>query len=114
MPLRPLAIGIALVALALALWLLVAAVRRRRWTSLLQVVPALGLLALVALLVPYIFGLNAPHPFFNRPAAVPAGTIIYYSSGPNRSDNHLTLFAVDGQTGKTLWQHRMLGVDTAV
>jgi eukaryotic-like serine/threonine-protein kinase len=107
MPLRPLAIGIALVALALALWLLIAAVRRRRWTSLLQVVPALGLLALVALLVPYIFGLNAPHPFFNRPAAVPAGTVVYYQSGPNGTDARVTLFAVDGQTGKSLWQRPM-------
>jgi outer membrane protein assembly factor BamB len=107
MPLRPLAIGIALVALALALWLLIAAVRRRRWTSLLQVVPALGLLAVVVLLVPYIFGLNAPHPFFNRPAAVPAGTVVYYQSGPNGLDARVTLFAVDGQTGKTLWQRPM-------
>jgi outer membrane protein assembly factor BamB len=114
MPLHPLAIGIALVALALALWLLIAAVRRHRWTSLFQVVPALGLLALAAVLVPYIFGLNAPHPFFNRPAAVPAGTIVYYRYGPNRTDNHLTLFAVDGQTGKTLWQRTVPGFDTTV
>jgi outer membrane protein assembly factor BamB len=107
MPLRPLAIGIALVVLALALWLLIAAVRRHRWTSLFQVVPALGLLAVVALLVPYIFGLNAPHPFFNRPAAVPAGTVVYYQSGPNGTDARVTLFAVDGQTGKTRWQRPM-------
>jgi outer membrane protein assembly factor BamB len=119
--LRLFSIWITLVVLAFALWLLVAAVRRRRWTSLFQVVPALGLLALgalaLALLVPYIFGLNAPHPphpFFNRLAAVPAGTVVYYQSSPNRGDNQLILYGVEGQTGKFLWQRTVPGIDTTV
>ncbi len=111
MPLRPIAIVIALLALSGAVWLLVAAVRhRRRWTSVFRVAPALCLLGLVAVLVPYIFGLSGPRPFFNRAAPVPAATVVYrvvsrYSSTPPSG----SLIAFQGQTGKVLWQRTIPG-----
>ncbi len=121
MPLKPIAIGIALLALSVAVWLLIAAARHRhRWLGLiLRVTPALLLLALVASLGSYIFGFSGPHPFFNRAAPVPASTVIYHLvySDPraqHQSVQTWTLFAIQGQTGKTLWQRDMPGRDTAL
>ncbi|HEU0028455.1 MAG TPA: PQQ-binding-like beta-propeller repeat protein [Ktedonobacterales bacterium] len=112
MPLKPIAIVIALLALAAAVWLLVAAARpRRRWLGLLvRGTPALLLLALVASLGSYIFGFSGPHPFFNRAAPVAASTTIYYLDYFIDFQTHrhtTTLIAIEGQTGKTLWQRPM-------
>lgn len=121
MPLRPIAIIIALLALGGAAWLLIAAARqRRRWLGLLlRVTPAVLLLALVASLVPYIVGLTGPRPFFNRAAPVPASTIVYslvYSDprAQHQTVQTATLAAILGQTGKLLWQRAMPGGATTV
>lgn len=121
MPLKPIAIVIALLALAASVWLLITAARhRRRWLSiLLRVTPALLLLALVASLGSYIFGFSGPHPFFNRAAPVPASTIIYHLAYSDPRAQHQTvqtwtLIAIQGQTGKTLWQRVWPSSETAL
>lgn len=121
MPLKPIAIVIALLALAASVWLLITAARhRRRWLSLLlRVTPALLLLALVASLGSYIFGFSGPHPFFNRVAPVPASTVIYHLAYSDPRAQHQTvqtwtLIAIQGQTGKTLWQRAISRGATAL
>lgn len=121
MPLRPIATVIALLMLGVAVWLLIAAARHhRRWIGLLlRVTPALCLLGLVAALAPYILGLSGPHPFFNRAAPVPASTVIYHLvySDPRASQQSYqtyTLIAIQGRTGKTLWQRVMPGGESAL
>lgn len=106
MPLKSIAIAIALLALVAALWLLVAAVRgrSRRWSSAFRVVPALCLLGLVAVLVPYIFGLNAPHAFFNAPAPVPDTASVYSLVGTGLDIDGPRLIAVNARTGQQRWQ----------
>jgi hypothetical protein len=110
MPVKPVAIGIALLALALAIWLIIGGIRRHRWLSLLRIPPLLGCLALVAFLVPTIFGLNGPHPFFNQPAPVSAASVRFSRVGPNQSSNRSILVAVLAQSGRTLWQRDLHGV----
>lgn len=107
MPIRPIATGIALFALAIAIWLIVGGIRRHRWLSLLRIPPIVCCLALVALLVPTIFGLNGPHPFFNKPAPVSSGRLIFLRGNPDPSSGRSPLFGVSAQTGKTLWQHQL-------
>lgn len=110
MQLMPIAIGAALALASLAVWLLISAWRhRRRWNSLGRLIPALALLYLVVMLASYIFGLNAPHPFFNRSAPVPASTVIYYMTGSfvGNSQSSPTLIAIQGQSGKILWQRKL-------
>ena len=119
MPLKPIAIVIALLALGAAVWLLVAAARaRRRWLGVvLRVTPALLLLALVASLGSYIFGFSAPHPYFNRAAPVPASTVVYhlaYTDPGAQSRQTWTLIATQGQTGKALWQRAMPGAENTL
>lgn len=113
MPVKPVAIGIAVIALALAVWLIIGGVRRR-WLSLLRVPPILGCLALVVILVPTIFGLNEPHPFFNKPAPVASGAVLFFRVTPNPTTNNSILVAVSAQTGKTLWQRSLQGQFTTV
>jgi len=104
MPLEPIAIVVALLALAGALWLLVAAIRRRKWSSAFFVVPALCLLGLVAVLVPFIFGLNAPHTFFNAPAPVPDTANVYSWVGTGIDVDGPRLIAVNARSGQQRWQ----------
>ena len=104
MPVKPVVIGIAVVALAFALWLIIGGIRRHRWLSLLRIPPILGCLALVVVLVPTIFGLNEPHPFFNKPAPVASGAVLFFRVTPNATSNRSILVAVSARTGKTLWQ----------
>lgn len=104
MSLKPFAIAIALLALGGALWLLIVAVRRRHWSSLFQVVPALCLLSLVAVLVSYIFGLNAPHSYFNAPAPVPDTASVYSLVGTGLDAYGPRLVAVNARTGQQRWQ----------
>ena len=111
MPLKPIAIAIALLALLGALWLLIVALRRwrqgRRWSNAFRVVPALCLLGLVAVLVPYVFGLTSPHAFFNAPAPVPDTASVYsvVGSAHDAAANGPWLVAVNARTGQQRWQH---------
>jgi outer membrane protein assembly factor BamB len=115
MPLRPLAIGFALVCLALALLLaavIVRGLRRRRWFVLIAVAPALCLIVLASLPVPYIFGIGAPHAVFNRPAPVPTTANAYYLSNLSPiswQPQQPLLIATQASTGKILWQHTPSG-----
>ena len=111
MPVKPVAIGIAVLALALAVWLIIGGMRRRRWISLVRVPPILCCLALVAVLVPTIFGLNEPHPFFNQPAPVSSTTALFLRVSPNSGSTSSILVAISAQTGRTLWQRELQGVD---
>jgi outer membrane protein assembly factor BamB len=114
MPLKPIATVLALLALGGAAAILIAAARlRRQWVALLPLAPALVLLlALVAWLGSYILGFSAPHPYFNRVASVPGSTVIYYLGYSVLRENQQpvqtwTLIAIQGRTGKTLWQRTM-------
>jgi outer membrane protein assembly factor BamB len=70
-------------------------------------VPALCLLGLVAVLVPYLFGLNSPHAFFHAPASVPDTASVYsvVGSGKDAAANGPWLVAVNARTGQQRWQH---------
>jgi outer membrane protein assembly factor BamB len=109
MPVKPVAIGIAVVALAFAIWLIIGGIRRHRWLSLLRIPPILCCLILVAFLVPTIFGLGAPHPFFNKPAPAAAASVLFFRVTPNPNNNSSMLVAVSAQTGTTLWQRSLQG-----
>lgn len=108
MSLKTIAIAIALLALVGALWLLVVAFRgrdrRRWWSSAFRIVPALCLLSLVAVLVPYILGLNAPHAFFNAPAPVSDAASVYSWVGTGLDVDGPRLIAVNARTGQQRWQ----------
>lgn len=123
MPLRPLAIGFALICLAVALLLVALIVRglgHRRRLALLLAVPALGLIVLASLPVPYILGLDAPHPVFNGPAPVPASAVVHYLSRPFGNESLQNgsrpplLLAVRAATGKSLWQRELPSPDTYI
>lgn len=111
MPLRPLAIGFALFFLALALlmaYLAVPRLRRRRWGYLVLVALSLCFLVVASLPVPYIFGIGAPHPVFNKPAPVESGTVAYYLvNQPPLSGQPGQVVATQASTGKTLWQRAL-------
>src|SRR5579872_1367233 len=107
MPIRPIATGIAVVALAIAIWLIVGGIRRHRWPSLLRIPPIVCCLVLVALLVPTVFGFAGPHPFFNKPAPVSSGRFVFLQVNSDPGSGRSPLFAVSAQTGKTLWQHQL-------
>ncbi len=109
MSVQVVAIVVALIALVVAAVLLVVgvrAVRRRRWTALFPVLPALCLLGIVGALIPYVFGfaLNGPQPFFNAPAPISASAQLYQFAGPMLDSSKDLFFSVQAQTGKILWQ----------
>lgn len=118
MSLKSIAIAIALLALVGALWLLVVAIRRWRrgswWSSVFRVAPALCMLGLVAVLVPYIFGLNAPHAFFNGPAPAPDNASVYTWVGTGLDINGPTLVAVNARTGQQRWQNTTAAHSTRI
>lgn len=109
MPVKPVVISIAVVALAFAIWLTIGGIRRHRWLSLLRIPPILCCLLIVAVLVPTIFGLDVPHPFFNRPAPASSASVLYFRVNPNPYNNGSMLVAVSAQTGTTLWQRTLQG-----
>jgi outer membrane protein assembly factor BamB len=110
MPLRPLAIGFVLVCLALATLLaavIVRGLRRRRWLALAAALPALGLIILAALPVPYIFGIGAPHPVFNGPAPASSSAVAYQMVSLGKYPSPALLVAVEASSGKQLWQREL-------
>lgn len=115
MPLKPVAIVIALLALAGVAALLIAVARRPRgWSNLFRVAPALCLLWLVVTLTPYIFGLSGPHPFYNRAASVAPSAVAYALIEPGLTPPGLIntipapyLIAVNARTGHFMWQRRL-------
>jgi outer membrane protein assembly factor BamB len=109
MPIRPFAVGIALLALAIAIWLILGGIRRHRWLSLLRIPPIVCCVALVALLVPTVFGFAGPHPFFNQPAPISSATVLFFSANPDPRTTPSLLVAASARTGKTLWQRPLQG-----
>ena len=115
MPLKPIAIIAAVLAIAGAVGLLVAAIRGHHWWSrALLVLPALCLLGLVAVLIPYIFGLSAPHAFFHSPAPVPDTASVYSWVGTGLDVDGPRLIAVNARTGQQRWQNSPAILGTSV
>ena len=112
MPVKPIAIGVAMMALAAAILLGVGGIRHRRWLSLLRIPPIVCCLWLVALLVPTVFGFAGPHPFFNMPAPVSSGSLVYLQVTPDPFKENALLFGVSAQTGKTTWRHQLQSATT--
>jgi outer membrane protein assembly factor BamB len=114
MPLRPLAIALVVICLVVAVSfivltvVLVRRVRGPRWIVVFLLLPALACGWLASLPVPYLLGLNTPHPVFNGPAPVPTGAVAYYLSNLSPlAGQPSSLIAVQASTGKQVWQHEL-------